>query len=780
MRSFLAVCAASCVAAQTVPATNKAYLERACRPGYDHFKFCDTKLSKAERVSALIAELNDDEIPPLLTAREGGGGSPGPPGNVSRLGLPAYDWGLNCLHGVQSSCISKDGVTYCPTSFPNPVNLGASFNKSMWEAVGNVLGREIRALFLAGATETNKGSGRPHIGLDCWSPNINLNHDPRWGRNQEVPSEDPVINGLYGTYVTKRMQNSPDESRFLQGVNTLKHWNAYSLEDSEGFTRYDFDAQVNNLTFADSWLPAWKESVVVGKAMGVMCSYNAVNGAPTCASQFYRDLLRDTWNYTGYVSSDTGALNFIYSHHHYVKTSEEAACVSIKAQTDVDSGGVYHASLLKGVAAGLCTMDDVHKALGHTFSLLFDMGLFDPVEDQPLWKIPVTEVGKAASVAESRQAAEESMVLLKNDGALPLHKAKRVAVLGPHFNASGGIVGNYLGQLCPSNTFDCIETPFQAIKRVNGGGQVFGAAGCSVKGTSTAGFEKALALIDSADHVVLAMGIDESVEAESHDRKTISLPGVQSQFIQQALKKAADQKKTAVLVLINGGMVALGKDIIAAAPAIFDAFYPGQYGSNAIATTLFGDNTRLGGKMPYTVYPADYINTINMTNMAFNDAATPGRSYKYYTGEVEFPFGFGLAYTKFEVSAVSAGLSLTCADHTKAATAQVRVKNTGSVTGDNVVIFYAEGNTVAGGLPLQRKVIGFERVHLAPGASEDVTVTVTADNFLDVHTSGDHFCRPGAFKVVAADGVNAAVEVDVQVAGESTRFFAFPDVPPRK
>ena len=780
MRSFLAVCAASCVAAQTVPATTNTYAERSCRPGYDHFKFCDTKLSKAERVSALIAELKDDEIPPLLTARAGGAGTHGPRGNVSRIGLPAWDWGANCLHGVQSSCVSKDGVTYCPTSFPNPVNLGASFNKSMWETLGDVLGREVRALFLAGATEPSAWSGRHPIGLDCWSPNINLNHDPRWGRNQEVPSEDPVINGLYGTLVTKRMQNSPDESRFLQGVNTLKHWNAYSLEDSEGYTRHTFDAQVNNLTLADSWLPAWKEAVVVGETMGIMCSLNAVNGAPTCASPFYRDLLRNTWNYTGYVTSDTGAVDNIYLTHHYVKTEEEAACVSIKAQTDIDSGTVYEDSLLKGVAAGLCSMDDVRKALEHTLGLRFDLGLFDPVEDQPLWKIPVTEVGKPESIAMSRQAAQESMVLLKNDnGALPLSKGKRVAVLGPNFNATSGIVGNYLGQLCADNTFNCVENLMDAVKRV-AGGVVVGAEGCSVKDNSTAGFAKALALIDDVDHVVLAVGIDQEIASEGRDRPTIGLPGVQSQFVQQALKKAADQKKTAVLVLINGGMVALGKDIIAAAPAIFDAFYPGQYGSNAIATTLFGDNTRLGGKMPYTVYPADYINTINMTNMAFNDAATPGRSYKYYTGEVEFPFGFGLAYTKFEVSAVSAGLSLTCADHSKTATAQVRVKNTGSVTGDNVVIFYAEGNTVAGGLPLQRKVIGFERVHLAPGASKDVTVTVTADNFLDVHTSGDHFCRPGAFKIVAADGVNAAVEVDVQVAGQSTLFFAFPDVPPRK
>ena len=200
---------------------------RACLPGKtDSFPFCNVSLSIEERVENLISLLNDDEIPPLLTAREGGGGSPGPPGNISRIGLPEYDWGVNCIHGVQTTCgTTTNGTIVCPSSFPNPNSLGATFNRSMFREIGSIIGVELRSLWLQGATEANAWSGRPHAGLDCWSPNININRDPRWGRNQEVPSEDPYYNGIFGTEYTKGLQEGED-SRFVQAVVTLKHWDA--------------------------------------------------------------------------------------------------------------------------------------------------------------------------------------------------------------------------------------------------------------------------------------------------------------------------------------------------------------------------------------------------------------------------------------------------------------------------------------------------------------------------------------------------------------------------
>lgn len=268
-------CLAGIASAQTVPATTKTYDTRACQAPYDQFPFCDVGLPIAARVADLIKRLLPAEIVPQLTARHNGGGSPGPDDNVTALGLPEFDWGLNAIHGVQASCVSSGGETICPTSWPNPVNFGMSFNKSLFFELGASIGVETRALWLAGAVEASTWSGRPHIGLDVWSPNININRDPRWGRNVEVPGEDPLLNGLFGELYTSGLQTSSLDSNYLQAVVTLKHLDAYSLDDSDNFTRNNFNAIVSQFALADTYLPAFKRAVVDGGALGIMCSYNA-------------------------------------------------------------------------------------------------------------------------------------------------------------------------------------------------------------------------------------------------------------------------------------------------------------------------------------------------------------------------------------------------------------------------------------------------------------------------------------------------------------------------
>jgi beta-glucosidase-like glycosyl hydrolase len=253
-------------AAKTVPVSNATLATRACRPGFDTFAFCDTTRSIQERVDDLISRLTDDEITPQLTARHHGGGNPGPESNVTRLGIPTYDWGMNAIHGVQSSCVLDHGVTRCPTSLANPVNFGCAWNASLARTMGAIIATETRALWLAGATEESTWSGLPVIGLDAWrcasaaerrwtcvgewfsgkgsastyasavclvplpllSPNINIARDPRWGRNQEVPSEDPLLNGDYGAAYTAGIQQGEDP-RYVKVAVTLKHWDAYSL-----------------------------------------------------------------------------------------------------------------------------------------------------------------------------------------------------------------------------------------------------------------------------------------------------------------------------------------------------------------------------------------------------------------------------------------------------------------------------------------------------------------------------------------------------------------------
>ena len=758
--------------AKTVPVTTGTVDERACRPGFDHFGFCDTTKSKKERLTDLINSLQDDEIPPLLTAREGGGGSPGPPGNISRLGLPAYDWGLNCIHGVQSSCVydDKTKTTYCPTSFPNPINLGSSWNSSMWYEMGSIMGLETRSLWLAGATEYNSWSGRPKMGLDCWSPNININHDPRWGRNQEVPGEDPYMNGIFGQQITEGLQQSPRDPKHLQAVSTIKHWDAYTLENSDGKTRHNFNAIVSNQTLADTFFPAWKLTIVDGKAQGVMCSYNSLNGIPTCASPFLASVMRGTWNFTGYISSDSGAVSDIYTQHHYVQSGSEAACAAIKGgTTDIDSGAVYHDYLMQGVKEGHCSKEDVDYALSNSLGLLFDMGLFDPIDNQPLWNVPVSVIGTPSSIETSKLAARESMVLLKNhNNILPLKPGTNIAVIGPHVNATESLVGNYYGQICIDDTFNCVETPLNAIRKLNVAGKTVSAEGCTVTGTNKSGFAAAEAAAENSDVVVMLLGLSEGVEAESHDRKVIDLPGVQKDLITAIAAKG----KPIILILVNGGMVALGSQLNSL-DAIFEAFYPGVYGAQAISSTLFGTNENLGGKMPYTVYPADFINKFNMSDMEMNRAGTEGRTYKFYTGETEFEFGFGLSFTSFAVSTSNQPVSFNCdSDFTHEIV--VTVHNTGSVSGDEVVMIYKQGGTVGKGLPLLKRLVAFKRVHLNAGASTTFPLKVARKDFSDISSSGDRTCNSGKSSLLVSNGI-VNVTIPVTLTG-SARVVSFPDV----
>lgn len=251
--------------AQTMPLTNLTLTSRTCQPPFDSLPFCNTSLSLDERVDDLIERIwttNASNIPWQLTARNFGKNA------FPELGLQEFDYGLNCIHGVQSSCIldSSSGQTYCPTSFMNPVNFGNAWNKSLSRELGSIIGVEARALWLAGSVEQ---SPRNHIGLTNWAPNINVARDPRWGRNQEVASESPLLNGDYGAEYTLGLQQGADPE-YLQVAVTLKHWDAYSLEDAGGFTRHNFNAVVSNYALAHTYFPAFRKSVVEGGATGVM------------------------------------------------------------------------------------------------------------------------------------------------------------------------------------------------------------------------------------------------------------------------------------------------------------------------------------------------------------------------------------------------------------------------------------------------------------------------------------------------------------------------------
>ncbi|KAL3672396.1 hypothetical protein V7S43_003081 [Phytophthora oleae] len=696
---------------------------------------------------------------------------------MSSIGLPEYNWGANCVHGVQSTC-----GTNCPTSFPNPVNLGAIFDPQVVFDMAQVIGWELRALWLEGARENYKGG--PHLGLDCWSPNININRDPRWGRNTETPSEDPLVNSKYGVAYTRGLQEGKREDpRFLQAVVTLKHYAAYSYENYAGVDRMEFDAIVSPYDFADTYFPAFRSSIVDGKAKGVMCSYNSVNGIPMCANNaLEKTLLRDTLGFDGYITSDSGAVEAISDMHHYTSSQCEAARLAILAGTDINSGKLYETCLKELVESKQLEEKALNDALRHTLKLRFELGLFDPIDDQPYWNVTASDVNTEAAKELSLNASRKSIVLLQNNGSvLPLEKGIKLAVVGPHAKSKLGLLGNYLGQMCHGdyNEVGCVQTPLEAINATNGASDTTFAHGSDIKGNSTAGFEEAAAVVEDADAVVLFLGIDKTVEGEVGDRDSIELPSIQLQL----LKRVRAVGKPTVVVLINGGVIG-AEEIVHQTDALVEAFYPGFFGAQAMADVLFGD-VNPSGKLPVTMYRSDYVGQVEMKSM---DMTTyPGRTYRYFKGEPVFPFGWGLSYTSFSLSVdnetsgdaatssgsgsslrAMAGVAAEVSDSMNA-TILVVVSNDGDVAGDEVVfVFFRPVKTGVTGPAtlLNEQLFDYQRVSLNPSESTRVNFIVQQSTLALFDEDADLISFPGAYEVVVTNCGSERLIFSVEVAGD--------------
>ena len=589
-----------------------------------------------------------------------------------------------------------------------------------------------------------------------------------------------MLNGDFGAQYSLGVQMPGLDGTRIAGVATLKHWDAYDLENSDNFTRHNYNAIVSPYALAGTYFPAFARSVGRGAgqggALGVMCSYNSVNGVPTCASPMLTRVLRDAWGFAGYVSSDSGALEDIYSQHKYAPDALAAVPLALRdGQCDVCSGGVYTSSLLPALAAGSVAREDVDLALAHTLRLRFRMGLFDPPAATPYWSVPLAAVGTARAQAANLLAAQESLVLLKNDGTLPLARGKAIAVIGPHGNATLALVGNYLGQICPSNKFECLTSPYDALVAANTGGSVTYTLGCPINKNDTSGFAAALAAAAAADVVVLALGIDGSVEGEAHDRVSIDLPPTQHAL---AAAIAAVGKPTVAFVLRGGAVDLTAERDNAAIGAILDAGYPGFLGGVAIAQTLLGDNEHLGGKLSVTVYPANYTAAISESEMELDVGV--GRGYRFYTGPVVWPFGFGLAMTSFEL-ALAAGPAVATLRTEAAPSTElsytVQVTNTGAVAGDEVVqAYFAPVATPAQPKSrLIKQLVGYERVHLAPGAAVNVSFAVDSATLRLVdRDSGDTVSTPGSFHIVFTNGAAQVLPALINVEGDELVVERFP------
>lgn len=628
---------------------------------------------------------------------------------IPRLGLPAYDYWNEALHGV-----ANNGAA---TVFPQSVGAAASWNPELFRREGTVIGIEGRAKFNDYANAHN-GDSRWWAGLTYWTPNVNIFRDPRWGRGQETYGEDPFLTAEIGIQFVKGIQG--DDPNYMLAMACAKHFAVHSGPES---SRHSFNAIISDRDLYDTYLPQFERLVREAKVGGVMSAYNAVNGVPVSASTFLlTDLVRKQWGFEGYIVSDCDAIHDIYGEkqHHYVKTAEEAAALAVKAGTDLCCGGDYNA-LVRAVQQGLITEKEIDGALYHTLWTRFRLGLFDPAEKVPFSKYTLLDNDIPAHDQVALELARQSIVLLKNNGVLPLDrsKLKQLAVIGPNAASKSMLEGNYHGT--PSRSVSILD----GIKNVASKDfKVTYAMGSPITiKTAIAPWSgqdnttkrsvaelkaEALEQAAQADAIVYVGGITAAQEGESFDRESIELPPEQEDLI-RALHATG---KPVIMVNCSGSAMALtwqDENL----PAILQAWYPGQNGGRAVAEVLFG-LINPSGHLPVTFYRS----TADLPD--FNDYSMRNRTYRYFTGKPLYAFGHGLSYTSFAYT----NLRVTPAAG-GALTVTVEVANTGPREGDDVVQLYA--TPPAASQPQEiRALCGFTRVHLNAGEKRTVTITVPA------------------------------------------------------
>jgi len=640
---------------------------------------------------------------------------------IPRLGIPMWGGWNQTLHGVWS----KQPTTL----FPAPIAMGATWDPDLVHSVAAAMSDEARALYNAHA----EGPRGP-MGLVYRSPVINLVRNPRWGRIQEIFSEDPYLTGRMAVSYVRGLQG--DDLSHLKLAATVKHFAVYNVETG----RQHLSADVDERNLMEYWLPQWRAAIEEGHAQSVMSSYNAINGTPDAVNRYLlTDILRGQWGFDGFVTDDLGAVALLTGSSERNPTepgqrlTEDpvvAAAMAIKAGNDSDDPE-FEKNIPLAVQRGLLTQQDVDRALRRVLRVGFRLGAFDPPENNPYSKLGMDVVRSQAHLDLAEKVAAESITLLSNRrNFLPLRREEihSVAVIGP----AGGDdyeTGNYYGK------------PTRKVSVVSGIKDLLG-SGVSVLYEQGAGFteaydaqavQRAVDLARRSDVVILCLGTNLHVEAEGHDRRDLQLPGAQEQLLEAVY--AANPRTALVLMAAGPLAVTWAQDHL---PAILSAWYPGETGGTAIARALFGlDNP--GGHLPYTVY-ASLDNVPPPNDYAVND----GFTYQYFKGLPLYPFGFGLSYTRFAYS----HLHITPAVYANGqADISFELRNTGERAGAEVAQLYTHLEKSRAYQPI-RSLRAFQRVELQPGEAQTIHLRMPMKQLAWYDTARRAFLvEPGIYDV---------------------------------
>ncbi len=632
---------------------------------------------------------------------------------IKRLGIPAYNWWNEGLHGV-----ARAGQA---TVFPQAIGLGATFDTDLIGEIADTIATEARAKYNA---VSKKGDRDIYKGLTLWSPNVNIFRDPRWGRGHETYGEDPYLTSRLGVAFVKGLQGN---GKTMKAAACAKHFAVHSGPEA---VRHEFNAVASKKDMTETYLPAFKALVEEAGVEAVMGAYNRTNGEVCCGSPSLQKILRGDWGFKGHFVSDCWAVRDFHEHHGVTVTAKESAAMAINNGCDLNCGNTY-LHILKAYQAGLVTEETITKSAVRLFTTRYLLGMFDGSEYD---SIPYTEVESKEHLALSEKASVESMVLLKNNGVLPLKKesVKTIGIIGPNADSRAALAGNYHGT---ASRYRTIQEGIQDY--VGGEIRVLTSVGCHLwqektENLAVAGdrLAEAAVVADESDVVILCVGLDETLEGEegdtgnsyaSGDKIDLQLPAPQRELMEVVAKSG----KPVVLCVMSGSALDLsyGAEHF---DAVLQLWYPGSEGGKAAAKVLFGEVSP-SGKLPVTFY--DGLDDLP----AFEDYSMKGRTYRYMEGKAQYPFGYGLTYGDTAVTDARLADAETADD---SVVLEADVENKGTMAAEEVLQVYVEALDSADA-PKNPTLCAFARVALGAGETKTVKITVPADAFTVVDEEGN-------------------------------------------
>ncbi len=630
---------------------------------------------------------------------------------IERLGIKPYDYWSEALHGV-----ARNGRA---TVFPMPIGLGATFDTDLVKHIGDAVASEGRAKYNAAQKINNHGI---YAGLTFWSPNVNIFRDPRWGRGQETFGEDPFLSGIIGTAYVKGLQG--DDPFYLKSAACAKH---YAVHSGPEELRHEFNVNPSKRDLFETYLPAFEKLVKEGHVEGVMGAYNAVYGESASGSPYLlTEILRNDWGFDGYIVSDCGAVYDIFAGHHIAKSLEEAAAISVLSGLNLNCGGTFN-HLDKAIEQGLLTEHDIDKALMPLLMTRLKLGILTDTDESPYSDIPASVIASEDHATLAQKAAEECMVLLKNDGTLPLDKnLKTMYVVGPNATDLFSMMGNYFGV---SNSYSSYLEGI--VDKVSDGTSINYKLGFLPYMESVNSMDWALGEARSAEVCIVVMGISGAFEGEEGDaiaspergdKAGIKLPEHQMEF----LRKVTKDNNNKVVVVLTGGSPIDVKEISELSDAVVMAWYSGQGGGYALGNLLFGD-VNFSGRLPIT-FP---ISVGQLPD--FEDYSMNGRTYKYMHDNIMYPFGYGLTYSHVSYGAPEIlNKKFKGKDDLKV---QIHLTNTSDIPVDEVVQVYLSTPTSGNGSPLS-SLIAFKRVSIRANETKSVAFDIAPQSLNTIQEDG--------------------------------------------